>query len=110
LANEAKIIKQGNTGTLYKVGVVGDPDLSVGGPDYTCTLAVPSAVPPISRATTTLLDNNTRFGVQLTPAETLTLEPGRTHILAVEINNTFLTPAFKVETHIEFYVAPQLIA
>ena len=109
MSNETKVIKQGNTGTLYKVGVVGDPDLSVGGPDYTCVLAVPSAVPPISRAVTVLLDTNTRFACQLTPAESATLEPNRTHIMAVEITNTFLTPVFNVETHIEFYVAPQLI-
>jgi len=109
LSNEIKTIKQGNTGTLYKVGVSGDPDLSVGGPDYTCTLAVPSAVPPISRAVTTLVDLNTRFACQLTPAETATLEAGQHHIMAVEVVNTFLTPEFRVETHIEFNVGEQLI-
>lgn len=109
MTDDIKTIRKGNTGTLYKVGVEGDPDLSVGSPDYTCTLAVPSAQPPISRAVTTLVDGNKRFACQLTPAETDTLEPGRTHIMAVEIVNTFLTPEFRVETHIEFRVEPDLI-
>ena len=108
MTTERKTIVQGNTGTLYKVGVQGNPDLSAGGPDYTCNISVPSAVPPIARAVTVLLENNTRFAVQLTPIETETLQHSRTHTLAVEVANATTTPPFKVETPIEFFVKPQL--
>jgi hypothetical protein len=106
---ELKEIVQGNTGTLYKVGVVGDPDLSAGGPDYTCNISIPSAIPPITRAVTVLVDTNTRFAVQLTPAETLLLAACDKHKMAIEVQNTTLTPIFNVETSVEFYVKEQVI-
>ena len=107
--SDVKIIKQGNTGTLYKIGVVGDPDLSAGGPDYTCQIKVPTAEPVIDRAVTTLADANTRFAVQLTPAETDTLAPNYKHVLYVQIENLTLTPVFRVEKAIEFWVERQAI-
>lgn len=103
-------IVQGNTGTLYKIGVKGCPDLTEGGPDYTCHIEVASAVPPITRTITDLLDGNTRFAVQLTPAETELCAACEKHILAVEIRNNTLIPAFKVETLLEFWVNEQVIA
>ena len=101
-------VTQGDTGTLYKVGVTGDPVLS-DAPVYTCSLSVPSAVPPISRAVVTLLDADTRFAVQLTTAETALLAPNVRHTMAIEVLNASLVPEFKVETFVEFYVKKQVI-
>ena len=109
MPDKLREITQGNTGTLYKVGVSGVPDLSIGSPDYTCNISVLTGVPPIARAVTTLVDANTRFAVQLTPAETELLAPCAKHVMAIEINNTSLAPPFKVETSVEFWVKEQLI-
>ena len=106
MSTKLQRITQGNTGTLYKVGVEGNPALT---PDYTCVLSVPSAVPPISRPVTIIIENDTRFAVQLTPAETATLANNQSHVMAVQVTNTTTTPVFIVETPIEFWVAPQLI-
>lgn len=109
MTDELRQITQGNTGTLYKVGVKGCPDLSLGAPDYTCSISVPSAVPPLARAVTLLIDADTRFAVQLSPAETLTLQSEQKHSMAIEVKNPLLTPPFTLETSVEFYVKPQVI-
>jgi len=111
-----KRIKQGNTGPLWRVGVQSYDangvaisgvfeNLSV---NYTCTLAVPTAAPPISRAVSALSADNTRFLAQLTPSETGTLAEGQ-HTAAIEVANATTTPPYKVEVHVELLVEEQLI-
>ena len=99
-------IVQGNTGTLYKVGVTDSPSLAV---NYTCNISVPSAVPPIARPVTTLLDADTRFAVQLTTDETTTLAPCEKHMMHIEIRNVVLIPEFRIEAIVEFWVLEQAI-
>ena len=114
--NNSRRIKQGNTGPLWRVGVQsydaeGVPipgvyeDLSV---NYACTVAVPTATPAISRPVTALSADNTRFLVQLTPAETETLTEQK-HTVAIEVVNNTTTPPFKVETHVDLLVDDDLI-
>ena len=103
---DLKQIVQGNLGTLYKVGVTGDPILP---PNYTCQISVPTAVPPISRVVTDLLESDTRFAIQLTPAETSTLAANQRHKIHFEIANPTLTPEFKIEDSVEFWVTAQVI-
>ena len=109
MADILREIVQGNTGTLYKEGVKGCPDLSEGAPDYTCKLSVPSAGTPIARSVTTLIDANTRFAVQLTRAETTDLAADTRHTMYIEIENLLLIPIFTIETSVEFFVKPQVI-
>lgn len=109
-------IKQGDIGPIWRVGILeldadGVPtgalvDLSAAG--WTCTVAVPSASTPISRAVTDLSTDNFRFLVQLTPTETDLLDAEK-HIVAIELNNDTLTPPFTKEKHVELVVEDQMI-
>ena len=108
-------VKRGNTSPLWRIGVPsydangqltgGYEDLSV---NYSCTVAVPSAVPAISRAVTALSSDNERYLVQLTPDETDTLADG-IHTVAIEVSNATTTPPFKVEIHLNLVVEEDLI-
>lgn len=111
-----KTIKQGNTSPLWRVGVQsydanGNPisgqyeDLSS---NYTCTIAVPTAVPALSRAVTALSADNTRFLAQLTPTETDSIPVG-SHTVAIEVANATTTPPFKVEAHVTLLVETDYI-
>lgn len=110
-------IKQGNTGPLWLVGIK-ERDangvetgnlIDVSNVNWVCTVACNSAVPPISRVETNISADNTRFMVQLTPAETATLSAGSAHTIAIEVVNTTLSPAFEVESHVDLIVDAQQI-
>jgi hypothetical protein len=112
----SKRIKQGNISPLWRVGV---QEYTVDGvpisgqlvtldSNYTCTVACTTAVPPLERAVTTKSTDNTRFLVQLTPTETLTMGIGQ-HIIAVEVENVTLTPPFRVEDHVELIIEKEYI-
>jgi len=109
-------IKQGDIGPIWRIGILeldadgvatgALVDLSAGG--WTCTVAVPTASTPISRAVTDLSTDNFRFLVQLTPAETALLEPEK-HVIAIQVDNATLTPPFTKEKHTELVVEDQII-
>lgn len=110
-------IKQGNTGPLWLVGVKErDADgqetgnlIDITGADWVCTVACTTAVPPLSRVEPNETADNTRFMVQLTPTETLTLSAGGAHTIAIEVVNSTLSPPFKVESHVDLVVDAQEI-
>jgi len=112
----SKRIKQGNISPLWRVGV---QEYTVDGVpitgqmvtldmNYTCTVACTTAVPALERAVTTKSSDDKRFLVQLTPTETLTMGVGQ-HIIAIEVENTTLTPPFRVEDHVELVIEQEYI-
>ena len=113
--SECGRIKQGNTGPLWRVGVKErDADGNLTGnyvdlTNYTCQVACLTASPPIDRPETNMSSDDQRFLVQLTPAETATMEASKTHTVAVEIENTNLTPEFNIEVHLDLQVDPSII-
>jgi len=107
----SKRIKQGNVSPVWRVAVqtfdadgvaiVGSfEDLSA---NYTCTVAVTTAIPPLERVVTRLSTDNKRFLVQLTAAETDTMAIGN-HKVAIEVENTVVIPPFRVEAHEELVI------
>jgi hypothetical protein len=111
-------IKQGDISPIWRVGVNeldadGVPTgnlIDLSGAGWACTVAVPSASTPISRNVTDLSTDNFRFLVQLTPAETALLAPGTAHLVAIQIENPNLAPAFSKEKHVELEVQEQVIS
>lgn len=112
----SKRIKQGNLGPVWRVGVQtfdasgvaisgSFEDLSA---NYTCTVAVATAIPPIERTVTRLSSDNTRYLVQLTGAETATMSVGN-HTIAIEVENTTVVPPFRIEEHVELIIEEEHI-
>ena len=109
-------IKQGDTGPIWRVGILeldadGVPTgslIDLSAPGWNCTVAVPSASVPISRAVTDLSTDNFRFLVQLTPAETALLEAEK-HVVAIQLDNATLTPPFTKERHVDLVVEDEII-
>lgn len=106
----ANTITQADLGPMWRVGVKAlDADgIETGAyvdlsASYTCTIAVPTASPAISRAVTGLNSDNTRFLAQLTPAETATIPVGSNSVY-IEVNNATLTPVYNVEEKITLVV------
>ena len=107
----SKRIKQGNVSPVWRVAVqTFDADgVAVTGSfedlsaNYTCTVAVTTAIPPIERVVTRLSTDNKRYLVQLTAVETDTMAVG-SHKVAIEIENATLTPPFRVEAHEELVI------
>lgn len=97
-------IYQGDTGPLWTVGFSDSRVLNV---DYTCFLSVKGTT--ITREILTLNGDNTRFLVQLTPAETGTLAHSRSFVVGMELRNPDSTPPFIKETHVELVVLQQVV-
>ncbi len=78
---------------------------------YTCKIKVAGTA--IERSVTDIGPDddgtaNRRFLAALTPTETATLAAGQ-YVVAIEIENTGLTPPLRVETHIILTVSEQVI-
>lgn len=74
--------------------------------NYTCVIKVAGTT--IERPVTDKNADDTRFIAALTPTETNGLDVGQ-YVVAIEIENTSLTPALRIETHIILTVNEQVV-
>lgn len=104
---ESTLIYRGDTGGPWNVGhKLDDGSLATLGVAYTCKIKVPGSA--IDRAVTDKTGDGKRFIAALLPAETLTLAAGQ-YVVAIEVENTTLTPPLRVETHIILTVSEHIV-
>lgn len=104
---ETLSIFKGDTAGPWSIGhVLQDGSDAALSSDYNCTIKVAGSA--IERPVTDKNAENTKFLAALTPSETDMLAVGQ-YVVAIEIENTTLTPALRVETHIILTVSEQIV-
>lgn len=111
MTETASIFKGDTAGPWRVAAPLDDGTLPTLPASYTCKIKVAGTA--IDRAVTDIGPDddgtaNKRFLAALTPTETLTLEAGQ-YVVAIEIENTSLTPPLRIETHIILTVAEHIV-
>jgi hypothetical protein len=111
MTETASIFKGDTAGPWRVAAPLDDGTLPTLPASYTCKIKVAGTL--IDRAVTDIGPDddgtaNKRFLAALTPTETLTLEAGQ-YVVAIEIENTSLTPPLRIETHIILTVKEHIV-